>query len=47
MDAEKRSDVSSRWGTTPHFDLLPAFAQRHGLPLPPGFDALLMVPASR
>jgi quercetin dioxygenase-like cupin family protein len=38
MDAQRRSDISARWGTTPHFDLLPAFAQRHGLALPPGFD---------
>jgi hypothetical protein len=30
-------EISARYGTTPHFDLLPGFAQRHGIALPPGF----------
>ncbi len=42
QDRERRREISARWGTTPHFDLLPGFAQRHGLPLPPGFDPSLM-----
>jgi quercetin dioxygenase-like cupin family protein len=37
LDAGRRNEISTRYGTTPRFDLLPAFAQRHGLPLPPGF----------
>lgn len=36
-DAKRRSEISARYGTTPHFDLLPGFAQRHGIALPPGF----------
>src|SRR5713101_7676893 len=36
-DRERRSAISARYGTTPHFDLLQAFAARHGIPLPPGF----------
>jgi quercetin dioxygenase-like cupin family protein len=35
LDAKKRSEVSARYGVMPHFDLLPAFAERHGIPLPP------------
>jgi len=42
QDRERRREISERWGTTPHFDLLPAFAQRHGLPLPAGLDPSLM-----
>jgi hypothetical protein len=36
-DKERRSAVSARYGTTPHFDLLQEFAQRHRIPLPLGF----------
>jgi quercetin dioxygenase-like cupin family protein len=35
MDAARRSEISARYGTTPRFDLLPAFAERHGIQLPP------------
>jgi quercetin dioxygenase-like cupin family protein len=37
MDAERRRAISERYGTTPHFELLASFAERHGLPLPPAF----------
>ena len=34
LDANRRSAISERYGTTPHFELLHEFAQRHGIPLP-------------
>jgi hypothetical protein len=37
QDANRRSAISARYGTTPHFDLLQEFAQSHRIPLPPGF----------
>lgn len=37
QDRERRSAISARYGTTPHFDLLQEFAQRHRIPLPQGF----------
>ena len=37
LDADRRSELSARYGTKPHFDLLPSFAERHGIPVPPGF----------
>jgi quercetin dioxygenase-like cupin family protein len=47
MDTERRSEISERYGTTPHFDLLPDFARRHGIPLPPGFARRLAESQSR
>jgi len=37
-DANRRSEISTRYGTTPHFDLLPEFARRHGIALTPGLE---------
>jgi len=37
QDVDRRSAISARYGTTPHFDLLQGFAQRHRIPLKPGF----------
>jgi hypothetical protein len=36
LDANRRSEIAARYGTTAHLDLLPSFARRHGLPLPSG-----------
>jgi quercetin dioxygenase-like cupin family protein len=39
LDAKRRSEISARYGTTVQLDLLPSFAQRHRISLPPGFDS--------
>jgi quercetin dioxygenase-like cupin family protein len=40
QDMKRRSEVSARYGTTPNFDLLQDFAQRHRIPLPHGWHVV-------
>ena len=40
QDVKRRSEVSARYGTTPNFDLLQDFAQRHRIPLPHGWHVV-------
>jgi quercetin dioxygenase-like cupin family protein len=40
QDVKRRTEVSARYGTTPNFDLLQDFAERHRIPLPHGGTSL-------